>query len=96
MEGAPNKNPLVFARIGHDKSIPTVTVYGHYDVFPVKRGEWSTDPFCLTGKNGYLYGRGTSDDKGPVLAILFAAADLHVRKSMRIYFSFSKAINNYF
>ena len=76
--GAEGKNPLVFARIGHDESLPTVTVYGHYDVFPVKRVEWSSDPFKLIGRNGYLYGRGTSDDKGPILAILFAAADLQV------------------
>ena len=88
IEGAPGKNPLVFARLGHDPKLPTVTVYGHYDVFPVKKAEWSSDPFTLTGKNGYLYGRGTSDDKGPILAILFAAADLQADGALPVNLSF--------
>ena len=29
---------------------------------------WESPPFVLTGKNGYLYGRGVTDDKGPILA----------------------------
>jgi di- and tripeptidase len=38
--------------------------------------QWSTSPFSLTGLNGYLYGRGASDNKGPVLAVASAAAEL--------------------
>lgn len=37
---------------------------------------WESDPFRLTARNGYLYGRGVADDKGPVLAVACAAADL--------------------
>ena len=37
---------------------------------------WESDPFKLTARNGYLYARGVADDKGPVLAIACAAADL--------------------
>lgn len=46
-------------------------VVGHLDVVPVGTG-WKTDPFEMTEKDGYLYGRGTSDDKGPVVACLYA------------------------
>jgi len=37
---------------------------------------WVSDPFKLTARNGYLYARGVADDKGPILAVACAAADL--------------------
>ena len=55
----------------------TILFYAHYDVIPAVAGQgWATDPFELTGLNGYLYGRGASDNKGPCLAALFAAGEL--------------------
>ncbi|GAN06837.1 conserved hypothetical protein [Mucor ambiguus] len=56
----------------------TVLFYGHYDVMPVEnqKNEWHKDPFKLTGLNGYLYGRGTSDNKGPVVSSLLAVHEL--------------------
>ena len=42
---------------------------------------WKSDPFELQAINGILYGRGTSDNKGPVLAALYAVADV-VRKDL--------------
>ncbi|ORZ41538.1 hypothetical protein BCR44DRAFT_63862 [Catenaria anguillulae PL171] len=53
-----------------------IVYYAHYDVVPASRDQWATDPFTLTGKNGILYGRGVSDDKGPILAAIFAVAEL--------------------
>ena len=48
---------------GPDK--PTVLIYGHYDVQPVDPIElWHSDPFRAEVRGDYLYGRGTSDDKG--------------------------------
>jgi Peptidase family M20/M25/M40 len=38
--------------------------------------DWTTDPFKLLSKDGYLYGRGASDNKGPILAMLFAVKEL--------------------
>ncbi|KAJ1868644.1 hypothetical protein LPJ55_005856 [Coemansia sp. RSA 990] len=80
----PESNPLVYARFDASSKPaqplaeqPTVFVYGHYDVMPA--GDvalWQSHPFELSGRDGYLYGRGVSDDKGPVLAALFAVADL--------------------
>lgn len=49
----------------------TCAVVGHLDVVPEGTG-WSGDPFVMTEKDGFLYGRGTSDDKGPVVACLYA------------------------
>jgi len=48
----------------------------HYDVIAAPTIGWKTDPFKLTGLNGYLYGRGVTDDKGPILAVACAAAEL--------------------
>ena len=47
-------------------------IVGHLDVVPVGTG-WTTDPFEMVDKgDGFVYGRGTSDDKGPVIACLYA------------------------
>ncbi|GAK47047.1 dipeptidase PepV [Secundilactobacillus oryzae JCM 18671] len=48
----------------------TVAILAHADVMPAGNG-WDTDPFTLTEKDGNVYGRGTSDDKGPGLAAYY-------------------------
>jgi Cys-Gly metallodipeptidase DUG1 len=42
--------------------------------------DWTTQPFRMTSKDGYLHGRGTSDNKGPILAMLFAVKELLDRR----------------
>ncbi|KAA1470627.1 CNDP dipeptidase [Dentipellis sp. KUC8613] len=62
--------PAILGRIGHDKSKKTVLIYGHFDVQPAELSDgWTHPPFTLTRDDatGRLYGRGSSDDKGPVL-----------------------------
>ena len=49
----------------------TVAVLGHLDVVP-EGGGWTFDPYSGAIEDGYIYGRGTQDDKGPVVAALFA------------------------
>ncbi|KAJ5118535.1 Cys-Gly metallodipeptidase dug1 [Penicillium atrosanguineum] len=64
--------PVVVARYGNDKNKRTILVYGHYDVQPaLKEDGWATEPFELTiDEKGRMFGRGSTDDKGPVLGWL--------------------------
>ncbi|KAK4908436.1 Cys-Gly metallodipeptidase, partial [Elasticomyces elasticus] len=64
--------PVIIARYGDDKNKRTILVYGHYDVQPaLKEDGWATEPFNLTvDDKGRMYGRGSTDDKGPVLGWL--------------------------
>lgn len=55
----------------------TVAILGHLDIVPVNTTGWDSDPFTLTLKNGRYYGRGTSDDKGPLLYGYYAAKILN-------------------
>lgn len=64
--------PVLLAEIGNDPAKKTLGIYGHLDVQPAaKEDGWNTDPWVLTNVDGKLYGRGTTDDKGPVLAWLW-------------------------
>ena len=47
-------------------------VLGHLDVVPVS-GEWKYPPFAATIAEGYLWGRGVQDDKGPMISAVYAA-----------------------
>ncbi|KAF2099842.1 CNDP dipeptidase [Rhizodiscina lignyota] len=66
--------PVVVARYGEDPKKRTILVYGHYDVQPaLKEDGWATEPFTLSvDDKGRMYGRGSTDDKGPVLGWLNA------------------------
>jgi succinyl-diaminopimelate desuccinylase len=48
-----------------------VGIFGHLDVVPLGEG-WKHDPLGCEIENGYIYGRGVADDKGPVLAAFYA------------------------
>ncbi|XP_075229128.1 cytosolic non-specific dipeptidase-like [Lycorma delicatula] len=65
--------PVLLGQLGNDPKKKTILVYGHLDVQPAaKEDGWDTEPFKLIQKNGKLYGRGASDDKGPCIAWLNA------------------------
>ncbi|CAF3650884.1 unnamed protein product [Rotaria sp. Silwood1] len=62
---------VILATYGNDKTKKTVCIYGHLDVQPAQISDgWDTEPFILTEKDGKLFGRGSTDDKGPVLSWL--------------------------
>lgn len=65
--------PIILGRFGADPAKKTVLVYGHYDVQPALLEDgWNTPPFELTHDKAkdILYGRGSTDDKGPVMGWL--------------------------
>ena len=64
--------------------MPRVLFYGHYDVVSAdnKHGNWLYEPFEMTGADGKLFGRGVSDNKGPLLAALYAVSDCVKQKSL--------------
>jgi acetylornithine deacetylase/succinyl-diaminopimelate desuccinylase-like protein len=67
-------NPVVAGEWLGAPGAPTVLVYGHYDVQPTgSLDEWRTPPFQLTVTDGKAYGRGATDDKGPILVVLKTA-----------------------
>ena len=69
----PDALPCVAADgTGAGPGAPTVLVYGHFDVQPVKGECWSTDPHALVRKGDRLYGRGSADDMGGWLSHLVA------------------------
>lgn len=58
-------NPVVYAEKRVGDALPTILVYGHYDVMPVEPLElWASDPFEPTIRDGRIYARGANDDKG--------------------------------
>ncbi len=66
-------HPVVYGDWLHAKGKPTILVYGHYDVQPVDPIDlWDSPPFEPTIKDGKIYARGTSDDKGQLLTHVFA------------------------
>ncbi len=64
--------PYVLAEMLVDPAKPTILAYAHYDLQPVDPSQWKSDPFVLTERDGRLYGRGASDDKGGMIAIITA------------------------
>jgi di- and tripeptidase len=83
-------NPILFGRFeasDRSRARKAVLFYGHYDVVDAEYSldgeeELGADPFQLRPLNGYLYGRGVTDNKGPILAALYAVADLVQNKAL--------------
>ncbi|XP_037001553.2 cytosolic non-specific dipeptidase [Artibeus jamaicensis] len=59
--------PILLGKLGSDPQKKTVCIYGHLDVQPAALEDgWDSEPFTLVERDGKLYGRGATDDKGPV------------------------------
>lgn len=76
---ADKKRPYVYGEWLNAPGKPTVLLYSHYDVQPVGTIEmWQSPPFELTEREGRLFGRGSADDKGGLVAEL-AAIDVFLK-----------------
>lgn len=85
---------LLYTWTGADASAPPVVLMGHMDVVPVPAPnlkDWTHAPFSGDIADGYVWGRGTMDDKVTVLAVLEAVEDLLARgqrPSRTVYLTF--------
>ncbi|KAJ7750951.1 hypothetical protein DFH07DRAFT_961172 [Mycena maculata] len=82
-------NPLVLgtfsgATVKNKQPKPRLLFYGHYDVISAPSDGWDSDPFHMAGRNGYLYGRGVTDNKGPILAVACAVAHLLATRALAV------------
>jgi acetylornithine deacetylase/succinyl-diaminopimelate desuccinylase-like protein len=66
-------HPIVVAERIEDPNLPTIVIYGHYDVQPGDPLDlWKTSPFEPIVRDGRMLGRGSADDKGQILIHLAA------------------------
>ena len=79
-------NPLVVGELScGDSDAPTVLIYGHYDVqSPDPVDAWTTPPFEPQVRDGRIYARGASDDKGNFYPVLYAACELAKAGRLRV------------
>lgn len=76
-EVATPKHPFLLGLRRTDPAHPHVVIYGHYDVQPADPLDlWSSPPFEPEIRDGRMYGRGTADNKGPLLAHVTAVGRL--------------------
>src|SRR5262249_42676227 len=70
-------HPIVYGAWTEAPGAPTVLIYGHYDVQPVDPiDEWLSPPFEPTERDGKLFARGSTDDKGQIFAQIKAVQSL--------------------
>lgn len=87
-EGIPSRvfakdpaRPNIVARLAGDGSKRPLLVMGHSDVVTVDPAQWKHPPFSATREDGYIYGRGATDDKDNVAAGLMTMILLHRSKA---------------
>ncbi|HEX6763348.1 MAG TPA: dipeptidase [Gaiellaceae bacterium] len=82
-------HPVVLAERIAAPGAPTIVVYGHYDVQPAgDERAWTTPAFTPAVREGRLFGRGASDDKGPVLVAIETARRLQERDGHEVNLRF--------
>lgn len=72
----PKRMNLVVRLHGRGERAP-ILLLAHLDVVPVDRASWHSDPFALTERDGYFYGRGTMDIKGAGAGLVATFLRLH-------------------
>lgn len=79
-------NKIAYIDFGGD---PYLGVLAHVDIVPADEDKWDYPPFEITEKDGNLYGRGITDDKGPIVCVLYALraikeAGISLKKGVRV------------
>lgn len=95
--GPETKNRNLVVRIRGTGTAKPVLFLSHLDVVDAIREDWSLDPFTLTEQDGWLYGRGTADDKGPGATLVAGALALirsHVTPSRDIILAMTSGEEN--
>lgn len=83
------RHAAVFAEREEDPKLPTVLIYGHYDVQPPDPlNEWKTDPFVPIIKKGKIFARGATDDKGQFMIHIMAVKNLIEKNNGRLALNF--------
>lgn len=92
--------PIVFADVHVADDLPTLLIYGHYDVQPPDPlDQWKSDPFEPTIRDEAIYARGASDDKGQLFAHVMAVeawlkATGHLPLNLKILFEGEEEIGS--
>jgi acetylornithine deacetylase/succinyl-diaminopimelate desuccinylase-like protein len=83
-------HPVVYGEWLHTPGKPTVLIYGHFDTQPVDPlDQWDTPPFEPVIRDGRIYGRGATDDKGNLfIPIIVAEAMLKTQGSLPVNVKF--------
>lgn len=93
-------NPIVFASWHRNHALPTILIYGHYDVLPGEpRREWRTPPFEPAILRNHLHARGASDDKGQLFTHIkaiesYLATDTHLPVNVKCIFEGEEEIGS--
>src|SRR5688500_6095909 len=79
-------NPLVVGELQASvPDAPTILIYGHYDVQSADPVDaWTTPPFDPQIRDGRIYARGASDDKGNFYPVLYAACELAMKDELPV------------
>ncbi|MCL5239524.1 MAG: M20/M25/M40 family metallo-hydrolase [Candidatus Marsarchaeota archaeon] len=72
----------------------TLALNAHYDTVDTSSEGWRTDPLKVVEKNGRLYGRGTNDDKGAIVAILSAIRDSSPSTNIELFLTCDEEVGS--
>ncbi len=82
-------NPIILAHLEIDPELPTILIYGHYDVQPAAIEEgWRSEPFKLDTTHDRLVGRGVVDNKGQIMIHIATIIHLIENDSLRYNVTF--------
>lgn len=83
------KHDAIFAQLTTHKNLPTVLIYGHYDVQPPEPlEEWKTPPFEPTIKGNNIFARGSADNKAQHMIHIMAVKKLQTIKNSKLPVNF--------